>query len=47
MVHSEINGSAGVAVIDISGNSGQYIRMYGLERGTDYGNSLFDFKASV
>jgi hypothetical protein len=43
-VYSETNGSAGVAVFDISGNSGRYLRMYGHERGTRYGYSLFDFK---
>jgi hypothetical protein len=43
-VYSETNGSEGVAVIDLSGNSGRYIRMHGLERGSGYGYSLFDFK---
>jgi hypothetical protein len=45
-VYSETNGSGGVEVIDLSGNSGRYIRMYGLERGSGYGYSLFEFKVS-
>jgi hypothetical protein len=46
-VHSETNGSGGVEVIDLSGDSGQYIRMNGLERGSLYGYSLFDFRVSL
>jgi hypothetical protein len=45
-VYSETNGSGGTEVIDISGNSGRYIRMHGLERGTGYGYSLFEFIVS-
>jgi hypothetical protein len=47
-VYSETNGSGGVDVIDLTstGNSGRYIRMYGRERGTPWGYSLFDFKVS-
>jgi hypothetical protein len=43
-VYSETNGRARVAVIDISGNSGRCIRMYGHKRGTIWGYSLLDFK---
>lgn len=30
--------------IDISGNSGRFVRMYGLTRGTNYGFSLYEFE---
>jgi hypothetical protein len=45
-VYSETNGVGGLDVIDLTGNSGRYIRMYGHERGTQWGYSLFDFKVS-
>jgi hypothetical protein len=45
-VYSETNGIGGLDVIDLTGNSGRYIRMYGHERGTPWGYSLFDFKVS-
>jgi hypothetical protein len=43
-VYSESNGSGGTDVIDLTGNSGRYIRMYGHERGTQWGYSLLEFK---
>jgi hypothetical protein len=45
-VYKERNGNGGVDVIDLSGNSGRYIRMYGRERSSNYGYSLFDVKVS-
>jgi beta-glucosidase len=45
--YSETNGSGGTEVIDVSGNSGRYIRMYGLERETIYGYSLYEFIISA
>jgi hypothetical protein len=42
-VYSETNGSGGTEVIDLAGNSGRYIRMYGLVRETIYGYSLYEF----
>jgi hypothetical protein len=45
-VYSETNGSGGTELIDLSGNSGRYIRMYGLERETIYGYSLYEFIVS-
>jgi hypothetical protein len=45
-VYKETNGIGGLDVIDITGNSGRYIRMYGHTRGTSWGYSLFDFKVS-
>jgi hypothetical protein len=45
-VYSESNGSGGTDVIDLTGNSGRYIRMYGHERGTQWGYSLFEFNVS-
>ena len=45
-VYLETNGVGDLNVIDVTGNSGRYIRMYGHERGTTWGYSLFDFKVS-
>ena len=45
-VYLETNGSGGLDVIDLTGNSGRYIRIHGHERGTQWGYSLFDFKVS-
>jgi hypothetical protein len=45
-VYKETNGIGGLEVIDITGNSGRYIRMYGHKRGTRWGYSLFDIKVS-
>ncbi len=45
-IYSETNGSGGTEVIDLSGNSGRYIRMYGIERDTIHGYSLYEFIVS-
>jgi hypothetical protein len=44
--YSENNGTGDTEVIDVSGNSGRYIRMYGLERETEYGYALYEFIVS-
>ena len=42
-VYQQTNGTGGTETIEISGNA-QYIRMKGLERGTAWGYSLYEFK---
>jgi hypothetical protein len=43
-VYSKTKRSGGIEVIDLTENSGRYIRMYGHERGTQWGYSLLEFK---
>jgi hexosaminidase len=45
-VYSETNGVGGLDVIDLPGNTGRYIRMFGKKRGTQWGYSLFEFNVS-
>ncbi len=41
-IYSTTSGSGGVDDFDVSG-SGRYVRMYGTQRGTSYGYSLWEF----
>ena len=41
-VYSTVGGQGGVETLAVSG-SGRYVRMYGTQRGTTYGYSLFEF----
>lgn len=41
-VYETANGDGGVDDLDVGG-SGRYVRMYGTERGTGYGYSLYEF----
>ncbi|GAA0137808.1 hypothetical protein YSY43_46490 [Paenibacillus sp. YSY-4.3] len=43
-VYSTVNGVGGVEVIDLSVQDARYVRVYGTERGTEYGYSLYDFE---
>ena len=41
-IYSTTTGTGGVADLTVSG-SGRYVRMYGTQRGTQYGYSLLEF----
>lgn len=43
-VHSETNGNGGTDTISFSTVSARYVRMYGTQRATVYGYSLFEFE---
>ena len=43
-VFSETGGDGGEDVISIDAVTTQYVRMYGIKRGTDFGFSLFEFE---
>lgn len=43
-VYSTTNGSGGTETINFTQASARYVRMYGIERGTNYGYSLFEFE---
>jgi hypothetical protein len=42
-VYSTTTGTGGNQTIDVSG-SGRYVRVYGTQRGTAYGYSLYEFQ---
>jgi hypothetical protein len=42
-IYSTTNGAGGTQTLTVSG-SGRYVRMYGTQRGTTYGYSLFEFQ---
>ncbi len=42
-IYNQTNGAGGVETLNVSG-SGRYIRMYGTQRGTGYGYSLWEFQ---
>jgi len=42
-IYNQTNGVGGVETLNVSG-SGRYIRMYGTQRGTGYGYSLWEFQ---
>jgi hypothetical protein len=42
-VYSTTSGTGGVQDLNVSG-SGRYVRMYGTQRGTPYGYSLWEFQ---
>jgi beta-glucosidase len=42
-VYSTSSGTGGVQDVGVSG-SGRYVRMYGTQRGTQYGYSLWEFQ---
>ncbi|MGW1786293.1 poly(ethylene terephthalate) hydrolase family protein [Streptomyces sp. NPDC002143] len=42
-VHSTTAGTGGVQTLDVNGN-GRYVRVYGTQRGTVYGYSLWEFQ---
>ncbi|GIF17740.1 hypothetical protein BJ973_009295 [Actinoplanes tereljensis] len=42
-IFSKSNGAGGTETLTVSG-SGRYVRVYGTQRGTGYGYSLFEFK---
>ena len=42
-IYSTTTGSGGVQTIPVSG-SGRYVRMYGTQRATQYGYSLWEFQ---
>ena len=42
-VYSTTTGTGGTQTLNVSG-SGRYVRMYGTQRGTGYGYSLFEFR---
>lgn len=41
-IYGTTNGSGGIETLNIAG-TGRYVRMFGIERGTGYGYSLFEF----
>jgi beta-glucanase (GH16 family)/PKD repeat protein len=41
-IYGTTNGNGGVETLNISG-TGRYVRMFGIERGTGYGYSLYEF----
>jgi hypothetical protein len=42
-IHTTTNGTGGTQTLTVSG-TGRYVRMYGTERGSGYGYSLWEFK---
>jgi fructan beta-fructosidase len=42
-IYSTTSGTGGIQTLNVSG-SGRYVRMYGTQRGTGYGYSLFEFQ---
>ena len=42
-IYTQANGAGGTETLNVSG-SGRYIRMYGTQRGTGYGYSLWEFQ---
>ncbi|MEU1799518.1 discoidin domain-containing protein [Streptomyces sp. NPDC019937] len=42
-IHSTTTGTGGVQTLDVNG-SGRYVRVYGTQRGTPYGYSLWEFQ---
>ena len=42
-IYSTTSGTGGVETLNISG-SGRYVRMYGTQRATQYGYSLWEFQ---
>jgi hypothetical protein len=42
-IYAKSNGAGGAETLTVSG-SGRYVRMYGTQRGTGYGYSLYEFK---
>ena len=42
-IYNQTNGAGGVETLNVSG-SGRYVRMYGTQRGTGYGYSLWEFQ---
>lgn len=42
-IYSTTAGKGGIETLNINGN-GRYVRLYGTERGTDWGYSLFEFE---
>ncbi len=45
-LYSTTSGAGGIQTLNVSG-SGRYLRMYGTQRGTQYGYSLFEFAVNV
>ncbi|WP_229716983.1 discoidin domain-containing protein [Paenibacillus aceti] len=43
-VYSETNGSGGVQNIPLNQVQARYVKMYGIERATPYGYSLYEFE---
>ncbi|WP_237172668.1 discoidin domain-containing protein [Paenibacillus lutimineralis] len=42
--YTETNGSGGVQEIPLNNVSARYVKMFGTERGTPYGYSLYEFE---
>ncbi|MFD1178621.1 discoidin domain-containing protein [Paenibacillus puldeungensis] len=45
-VYTASNGDGGIDEITLSPKSARYVRMYGIERGTPYGYSLYEFEVT-
>ena len=43
-VYSEVNGNGGTDIINFNKTSAKHIRMFGIQRGTQWGYSLFEFR---